>query len=143
MFNPSQREVREFFCGTYQKSLNRLPLTALEVLAKDWIDLHPEYHSDLASVERAVELQYGPEQGQSNPFLHLAMHLSISEQISIDQPPGIQLAFHSLCKRLGDKHAAAHEVMECLGQMLWQAQRSNLPPDGIAYVECVQRRGGA
>ena len=75
-----------------------------------------------------------------NPFLHLSMHLSISEQCSIDQPRGIRQAVELLAARRGDLHAAHHEAMECLGQMLADAQSSGRPPDGEAYVACVQRR---
>ena len=30
--------------------------------------------------------------------------------------------------------------MECLGQMMWESQRSGLPPDGDKYIDCVRRR---
>jgi hypothetical protein len=140
MFNPSQEEVRRFFCETFRKMRGNDILTPLEAIARDWIVEHPEYHDDFADVDAALAADYSVEQGKSNPFLHLSMHLSIAEQISIDQPPGIRAAFILLANRLGSEHEAYHEIMECLGEMIWQSQRSGLPPDGVAYVECVQRR---
>ncbi len=140
MFNPNQQQVREFFCTTYEKSTKRLPMTALEVIAADWIQLHPEYHSDLSSIEQALNASYPPEAGRTNPFLHLSMHLSISEQLSIDQPKGIKLAYQRLCETHGDSHEAAHQIMECLGEVVWNAQRSGLPPDSDAYLDCLKRR---
>lgn len=101
---------------------------------------HPEYESELKDIEHALGADYSIERGQSNPFLHLAMHLSISEQLSIDQPPGIRAAYLALAGRLDSEHEAQHQVMECLGQMLWESQRSGLPPDGEAYIACVMRR---
>jgi hypothetical protein len=140
MFAPSQQDVRRFFCEARRKVRDGLPLTALEALAADWIGEHPEYHAELDDLEAALARSYAVEDGRSNPFLHLSMHLSISEQLGIDQPPGIRQAFELLAARLGSAHAAQHEVMECLGEMMWQSQRSGLPPDGAAYIDCVRRR---
>jgi len=140
VFAPSQHDVREFFCATQAKLRAREPLTPIEALAADWIAEHPEYAADLANAEAARRAEYSVESGRTNPFLHLSMHLSISEQVSIDQPRGIRKAFELLAARLGSAHAAQHEVMECLGEMIWQSQRSGLPPDGERYLDCVRRR---
>lgn len=111
-----------------------------EAIARDWIVQHQEYADQLASLDEALAADYSVERGVANPFLHLSMHLSIAEQISIDQPPGIRGAFLALARRLGSEHDAHHEMMECLGEMIWQSQRSGLPPDGVAFIECVKRR---
>jgi hypothetical protein len=140
MFAPSQQDVRAFFCNAQRKLREHEPLTPLEALAADWIAEHPEYAADLADVEAAQAAVYPVEDGRTNPFLHLSMHLSISEQVSIDQPRGIKQAFELLKARRGSAHAAQHEVMECLGEMLWESQRSGRPPDGERYIDCVRRR---
>lgn len=140
MFTPSQHDVRRFFCETWRKMRANGVLTPLEAIARDWILQHGEYEDALSDVEAALAADYSVERGQANPFLHLSMHLSIAEQISIDQPPGIRAAFLQLAQRLGSEHEAHHEIMECLGEMIWHSQRSGLPPDGMAYVECVKRR---
>mgnify|MGYP001417930153 FL=1 len=115
-------------------------MEAIEQLAAGWIAEHPEWHADFADAEAAVARHYGDGAVGGNPFLHLSMHLSISEQCSIDQPRGIRQAVELLAVRRGDLHAAHHEVMECLGQMLADAQSSGRPPDGDAYIAAVQRR---
>jgi hypothetical protein len=140
MFTPSQHDVRRFFCETYRKHRANEVLTPLEAIARDWVMQHPEYATALADAEAALATDYSVESGQSNPFLHLSMHLSIAEQISIDQPPGIRQAFVALAQRLGSEHDAHHQIMECLGEMMWASQRSGMPPDGAAYIECVKRR---
>jgi hypothetical protein len=140
MFNPSQHDVRRFFCEAFRRQREGLPLEAMDTLAAGWIDEHPEYHAELADVDAALAANYRVEDGRSNPFLHLSMHLTISEQCSIDQPRGIRQAVELLAARRGSLHAAQHEVMECLGEMVWAAQRSGLPPDGGAYLEAVRRR---
>jgi len=143
MFAPSQNDVRRFFCDAWRKHVAALPLTPIEAQAADWIADHPEYHAELADVEAALAAVFDLEAGRTNPFLHLSMHLSITEQIGIDQPRGIKQAYELLRHRLGSAHDAQHEVMECLGEMIWASQRSGLPPDGQAYLDCVRRRATA
>ncbi len=140
MFQPSQHDVRQFFCATQRKLRAGLPLTTMEALAAPWVDEHPEYQVDLADLDAALAASYSVEQGRPNPFLHLAMHLTISEQCSIDQPAGIRHAVERLATRCNSLHAAHHEVMECLGEMIWTSQRNGLPPDGQAYIDAVRRR---
>lgn len=138
MFNPSREEVRAFFVDAWRKHGAQEVLTPLENIAVGWIREHPEYFDDLAAT--AGEREYPVESGRANPFLHLSMHLAIDEQVSIDQPKGIRDACLRLAQRLDSMHAAHHAVMECLGEMLWNAQRSGGAPDGERYVECVERR---
>ena len=139
MFNPSQEDVRRFFCTVYAKSRHAQPMDAIETLAGQWIAEHPEYHADLEDQEAAITSAYPGGSGQTNPFLHLSMHLSISEQCSIDQPRGIRQAVELLTHKRQSLHLAHHEAMDCLGTMLWESQRAGRPPDGQAYIDCVQR----
>jgi hypothetical protein len=140
MFQPSQNDVRRFFCDTHAKQRAGLPLTPMEALAGRWVAEHPEYHAELADVDAALAAVYEVEGGRSNPFLHLSMHLSISEQVSIDQPTGVRQAVELLAARRQSLHEAHHEAMECLGEMIWASQRSGLPPDGHAYLDNLRRR---
>lgn len=143
MFAPSQADVRRFFCQAWARHQAGQPQQPIETLAAQWVAEHPEWHADLADAESAVARDYGNGNEGSNPFLHLSMHLSISEQCSIDQPPGIRQAVELLAARSGDLHAAHHAVMECLGQMLVDAQQRGGAPDGEAYIDCVRRRATA
>ena len=104
------------------------------------MDEHPEYQSEWLDADAALAKMHDVDGAKTNPFLHLSMHLSISEQCSIDQPRGIRQAVELLTARRDSLHDAHHETMECLGQMLWESQRSGRPPDGQAYIECVQRQ---
>jgi hypothetical protein len=140
MFTPSSNDVRRFFCEVFRKHHAKEILTPLESMALDWIVQHPEYDDALQDAEAAVARDYSVEGGQANPFLHLSMHLSIAEQVSIDQPRGIRAAYEALTRKLDSSHEAHHVIMECLGEMIWNSQRRGLPPDGEAYVEAVKRR---
>ena len=138
MFNPSQADVRRFFCGVRAKMISGGPMEAIETLASLWIAEHPEYFDELSDVDAALARNYDAETERTNPFLHLSMHLSISEQCSVDSPRGIRQAVELLTRKR-DLHDAHHAAMECLGQMLWESQRSGRAPDGEAYVAGVQR----
>ena len=140
MFNPTQADVRRFFCAVHAKAQAQQPMEAIETLASLWIAEHPEFHTELADAEAAIARNYDLEPQRTNPFLHLSMHLSISEQCSIDQPRGIRQAVELLARRLDGLHDAHHAAMECLGQMLADSQRNGHPPDGDSYVAAVQRR---
>lgn len=140
MFTPSQADVRRFFCSVYAKARSGQTLEAIETIASQWLDEHPEYHADFADADTALDKMYDVEGGKTNPFLHLSMHLSISEQCSIDQPRGIRQAVELLTARRNSLHDAHHEAMDCLGQMVWESQRAGRLPDGAAYIACVQRQ---
>ncbi len=140
MFQPSREEVRQFFCDTWRKQRAGEILTPMESIAAEWIGEHPEYQQELSDPEQALANDYGPERGETNPFLHLSMHLAISEQLSIDQPPGIRAAHQRLIGRLGSPHDAHHAIMDCLGQIMWDSQRNGTPPDSDAYLAAIERR---
>ena len=140
MFTPSQADVRRFFCSVYAKAQTGQALEAIETIASLWMNEHPDYHAELADEAAALAAMEVLEDGKSNAFLHLSMHLSITEQCSIDQPRGIRQAVELLTHRLDSLHDAHHAVMDCLGQMMWESQRAGRPPDGNAYIDCVQRQ---
>ena len=137
MFSPSRREAREFLFAVWKKYQNNQLLNQIESLALKVVLLHPEYHAALSQAEKYLERDYLPEFGETNPFLHLAMHIAIEEQLSIDQPPGICAAHETLHKRLGSEHQAKHRIMDCLAETLWQAQRSGSAPDSSLYLDCL------
>ena len=139
MFSPSRDQVRLFFCEAWRKHRARLVLEGAEATAADLIAEHPEYHALLENPQAAVEQEFTPEGGQTNPFLHLSLHLAIAEQISIDQPRGIKAAYFALRQKM-EVHDAEHAIMECLGETIWRSQRDKAPMDGEAYLECVRRK---
>ena len=143
MFTPNQQDVRRFFCETYRKFRAKEILTPLEAIASDWINQHSEYDEVLSNLDTALNTNYSMDQANSNPFLHLSMHLSITEQITVDQPRGVRAAFDTLTSKLNSQHEAHHEIMECLGTMIWNSQKNGLPPDGEAYIEALRKRASS
>jgi hypothetical protein len=140
MFDPSRDQARSFFFETWRKYRSGRPVAGLESVALDLILLHPEYHRVLDDPEKYLAQEYFPEGGETNPFLHLSLHLALEEQLSIDQPPGIAAHFARLAARRGERHAALHEALDCLAEMVWRAQRDRAPLDAEAYLECLARR---
>ena len=107
MFNPTRDQARDFLFDAWRKFRAQEVLTAMETMAVEVISLHPEYHAMLDDRDRYLEQyrdrDYPPEFGETNPFLHLNMHLSIREQVSIDQPGGARGFHAALTNKLGSK----------------------------------------
>jgi len=140
MFNPSRDQARRFLFDTWRKQREGAPLTDLERMALAVMLLHPEYHAQLDAPDQYLERDYLPENGETNPFLHLSLHLAIREQLSIDQPRGIGAQYRRLLEKTGSEHDAEHALLECLGEMLWQAQRQHSAPDPVVYLDCLALR---
>jgi len=143
MFNPTRDQARDFLFDLWTKHQSKGPLTPLESMALDVILQHPEYHGVLGDPERYRDREWKPEGGETNPFLHLSMHLAIEEQLSIDQPPGIRDAVSALARRRGSAHDARHDVMDCLAEVVWQAQRHARLFDNAAYLDCLRGKAKA
>ena len=136
MFNPTRDQVRDTFFGAWRKYRAGEPLVGIETVALDVALAHPEYHALLDAPERYRDKDYA----EANPFLHMSLHMALEEQLSIDQPAGIAARFATLVQRHGERHAALHEAIECLAETIWRSQRDQAPPDGAAYLDCLQRR---
>lgn len=139
LFPQSRDELRRAYVDAWRKHRNRLPLEPLEVQIADVIALHPEYHRLLEGEAPALERDYSPEGGQANPFLHMGLHLAVRDQVATDRPAGIRQAFAAIAKRAGSGHDAEHQVIECLAESLWEAQRAGTAPDEAGYLEKVRR----
>ncbi len=137
--NQSRDELRRVYVEAWRKRRAGLPVEPLEAQVADVIALHPEYHTALERDGDAVARDYTPEGGQSNPFLHMGLHLAVRDQIATDRPAGMRQAFESLAGRIGSAHDAEHRIIECLAEAMWEAQRSGRPPDEAAYLQRVLR----
>ena len=134
----SRDEVRQVYLGVWHKIQQKLVLEPMAALIADVIEIHPEYHALLAAGDDIKQQDFTPEQGQTNPFLHMGMHITLREQAGTDRPPGIRAIHQKLVSKQG-AHEAEHAMIECLGETLWNAQRSNQPPDEAAYLDCLKK----
>lgn len=140
LFNPSRDEVRDFFFNTWSQFKAQKPLTDLEKIALSVIHMHPEYQPILDAPAQFKSQEYFPEFGETNPFLHMSLHLSILEQISINQPIGIAAIYETLKIKHQNEHDALHDILECLGEVIWQAQRNNSALDSNTYLTLLQQK---
>lgn len=138
MFSSNRAAMRRAFIDAWGKFRGNAPLEPLERLIAEVVRQHPEYHKLLEHPEQVLDKDYLPEAGETNPFLHLSMHLGVQEQVGTDRPPGIRAVYERLVTGAGDAHEAEHRMMECLGRVLWEAQRQNTAPDDQAYLECLR-----
>ena len=137
MFGNNRNELRQVYLSCWQLKKNRLPMDPMQEVVANIIELHPEYHH-LLEDEDNIDRDFSAELGESNPFLHMSMHIALHEQISTDRPSGINDCYQQLCLLKGGPHDAEHAMMECLGEALWNAQRSQKPPDEAAYLQCLR-----
>ena len=137
IFGQDRHELRQAYADAWRKHCRTEPLSPLEAQIAAVIEQHPEYHQALEGDE--LDKDYTPEGGQTNPFLHMGLHLGIREQVSTDRPPGITEIYRKVVSRVGDTHAAEHRMIECLAETLWEAQSQNRAPDEQQYLERLRR----
>jgi hypothetical protein len=137
IYGQDRQELRQMYADAWRKSLDGQVLSALESQIATVIGDHPEYLPVVTGEQ--LEAGFSPEDGRTNPFLHMGLHLALRDQLAVDRPPGIRAAFKAVAKRADDRHTAEHRVIECLAETLWEAQRENHMPDEAAYLERVRR----
>ncbi len=138
LYGNDRDSLRRVFFTTWRKYRQSQPLQGVEQLLVDTILLHPEYHAVLED-EDNLQRDYPPELGESNPFLHMSLHVSIEEQLSIDRPAGIRRQYERLLEMTGDRHAALHSMLECLAESIWQSQRDPTCNIDVTYLDCLDR----
>lgn len=134
----SRDQLRRAYIEAWRKHREGLPMEPLQAQIADVVALHPEYQAALERPEEVLDRDYSPDGGQSNPFLHMGLHLAVRDQIATDRPAGVRAAFETLAARLSTPHEAEHQMIECLAEALWEAQRAARPPDEQAYLRRVQ-----
>ena len=139
MFSNDRNQLRKMFFHSWQKLQSGEAMEPLEQMVAQIIQQHPEYHALLDDEQAHLDKDYTPEMGETNPFLHMSMHIAIVEQLSIDRPAGIKDLYQQLVAKHTDSHSVEHYMMECLGQMMWEAQRNQAMPDDQQYMECLRK----
>ena len=137
IFGQNREELRQMYVDAWQKSGKAEVLSPLESQIAAVVQEHPEYQPMLD--QAALDTDFQPEGGQTNPFLHMGLHLAIREQVATNRPAGIAAIHQHLSQKTGDRHTAEHQMIDCLAESLWEAQSSNQPPDEQKYLERLQR----
>ncbi|MFK5892600.1 MAG: DUF1841 family protein [Pseudomonadota bacterium] len=141
MLQQNRSDYREVFFSVWKKIQNQQTISdAMENIIAQIIKQHPEYHKTLSDYDKFIEKDYLPEMGDSNPFMHMSMHIAITEQLMTDQPVGIKSIYQKLCTKLANNHDAEHFIMECLGNMIWKSQKEQVMPDMDDYLRCIKTK---
>lgn len=138
MFGSNRKELRQVYLSCWRLRKNKLPMDPMQEVIANIVEMHPEYHH-LLEDEENIDRDFSVELGESNPFLHMSMHIALHEQISTNRPHGINDCFQRLCILHGGPHEAEHAMMDCLGEALWHAQQNRTPPDETSYLECLKK----
>ncbi len=137
-YGQDRDQLRSLYCQAWRQHQQGQPLQPLQAQIVAVVARHPEYQPLLESPEQALGKEYLPELGETNPFLHMGMHLALQEQVSTDRPAGIRELYQRLSAGYADNHELEHRLMECLAEMIWQAQRGAAAPDEQRYLECIR-----
>jgi hypothetical protein len=137
IFGQDRQELRQMYVDAWRKAREGQVLSPLEAQIAEVIADHPEYHDVLAG--DGLEEAYAPEEGRTNPFLHMGLHLALRDQVATDRPPGIRAVFEAIGRRAADRLDAEHRAIECLAETLWEAQSRNSAPDEQQYLEKLKR----
>jgi hypothetical protein len=137
IFGQDRDELRRMYRESWRKFRAGVVLAPLEMQIAAVIEEHPEYQYLMD--DTSTETEFLPERGQSNPYLHMGLHLAIRDQLATNRPAGIRQIFERLAVTATDSHAAEHAMLECLAESLWEAQRNNAMPDETAYLERLRK----
>ena len=136
IFGDDRKKLRQMYFDAWHKYQQNNELSALEKEIATVVKMHPEYHHQLsADPNTKIDKDYQQQLGESNPFLHMGLHLGLREQLATHRPQGIVELFQQLSNRLNDPHQVEHLFMEILGETIWQAQQQNTMPDEKKYLQ--------
>ena len=134
MFSLDRNKQRKFLVRSWQKYTSNKPLEPLEEQLASIIEIHPEYHEIFDN----IDYEYFPEKGETNPFLHINLHLALRDQLSIDQPKGVKAVHQKLINYYKDPHVVEHLMMECIAEMIYLSQKNNKNMNQESYLNCIR-----
>ncbi|PJD96630.1 MAG: hypothetical protein CK426_08280 [Legionella sp.] len=138
-YGDSIQDTRDLFFISWSKYLQKQTLLPLEQQLVQVILDHPEYQEMMAQKDLLQDHRYFPELGETNPFLHMGLHLAIREQITTNRPEGISPLFQSLVHKYQNALSVEHLMMEQLAECLWLAQKNSAMPDEQHYLERLRQ----
>lgn len=134
--NNDRDQMRQTICQAWQKHQAQQPLDELESALCNIIREHPEYHADL---ELSAENKTKDYTTDSNPFLHIALHLSLHEQLSTNRPHGIKAIYKKLAAKYSDPHQIEHLMLDIMANLMWEAQQAGKLPDESVYLNKLEK----
>lgn len=131
--------LRKVYFDAWQKAQEKLPLTPIEAMIIDIIERHPEYHPIFDDPKNFHSLQTEKFQLDHNPFFHLALHVTVLEQVSANRPGGIRKLYDQLLRKIGDRTETEHKIMECLAKILRSSFERDEAANEQLYLKAIRR----
>ena len=136
--NQELTAARNFYFNVWKKHLEKKPLEPLEQQIVSIIEQHPEYHEFFENPEKQKTIT-NPSDLYQNPFLHISLHLSILEQLSINKPPGIKDIYRKLILKQKGAHNAEHIMMQCLQEMINESMAKGEEPKSELFLKLITK----
>ena len=134
MFTSDRSKQRQYLKQAWEKYTRQDQLEPLELQLAKIVEKHPEYHDLIKNLDS----EYFPEQGNTNPFLHINLHLTLQDQLTMDQPKGIRGIHNRLLVKIKDEHEVEHMMMEHIAEMIFNAQKNNTAFDLDGYINALK-----
>ncbi|MBC47770.1 MAG: hypothetical protein CMO27_02585 [Thiotrichales bacterium] len=135
MFTSDRSKQRQYLKQAWEKYTRQDQLEPLELQLAKIVEKHPEYHDLIKNLDS----EYFPEQGNTNPFLHINLHLTLQDQLTMDQPKGIKGIHNRLLVKIKDEHVVEHMMMEHIAEMIFNAQKNNTAFDLDGYIIALKK----
>jgi hypothetical protein len=139
MDDNSPAAMRKVYFEAWQKELKSLTLSPMEAIIVDIIKRHPEYQPIFSHQEAFENFQAEKYAIDGNPFFHLALHVTICEQVGADRPQGIRALYQKLLKKHHDQTVTEHKMMECLARVLVDSFQHDTASNEQKYLEMIKR----
>jgi hypothetical protein len=134
VFTSDRSKQRQYLKQAWEKYTRQDQLEPLELQLAKIVEKHPEYHDLIKNLDS----EYFPEQGNTNPFLHINLHLTLQDQLTMDQPKGIRGIHNRLLVKIKDEHEVEHMMMEHIAEMIFNAQKNNTAFDLDGYINALK-----
>lgn len=137
LYGDNRQDHRQIFFDVWRKQQNQELLDPLEKKILSVLIQHPEYHFIFDNPEKFIDTEYFPELGETNPYLHLGLHLTVIEQVQTNQPRGITGLYKKCLEVFHETHEAEHCIMNSLAISLHEVMQEHKPFDDKAYFERI------
>ena len=134
MFTSDRSKQRQYLKQAWGKYTKQEQLEPLELQLAKIVEKHPEYQNLINNLNS----EYFPEQGSVNPFLHINLHLTLQDQLAMDQPKGIRGIHNKLLVKIKDEHEVEHLMMELIAEMIFNAQKNKAAFDLDGYINALK-----
>lgn len=139
LYGDKREDYRKRFFDAWRKHKNNELLEPMEKRILQIILQHKEYINIFDDPEKNMDKDFFSELGETNPFFHMSLHLTILDQLAINQPKEIRNLYKQCIERFGDTHEAEHCLMHSLAIALHDLHYNTTPFDEKKYLNRIKK----